>query len=290
MSSARLETADTRAGVAALAAGFSIEAIPSAVTSGGETLALPAGTQVYVPAIPGTDFAEAVAACRLLSQAGLTAVPHLSARAVRGRDDLRGRLEAFRGAGARALLLIAGDVKNQAGPYASTLDILETGLLAEFGFDRIGVAGHPEGLPPAAPGEAARALAVKAAYARETGCEMWIVTQFAFAAEPITAWMRALRASGIDLPVRVGVAGPAGLRKLIAYAVRCGVGNSIRVLTDRPISAGKLLGRWSPDSLLADLARHNAHYPAEAIAAIHIYPFGGVGKAWGWVQSLGPPG
>lgn len=283
----RLESMEARAELAALLSGYSIEAIPSAVKPDGAVMSLPSGTHVYIPAIPGTDIAEAVAACRILAEAGLVPVPHLAARAIAGLDDLRARLAAFSNAGASALMLIAGDVKVPAGPYTSTLDILETGLLAEFGFRRLGVAGHPEGLAAAAPGEVERALHVKCAYAQATGSEMWIVTQFTFAPEPIIDWLGALRRQGISLPVRIGIAGPASLRKLIAYAVRCGVGNSLRFLTDRPGSATRLLGRWAPDDLLGALARHSRGRPEEAAAGIHVYPFGGIASTAGWLEAAG---
>ena len=42
-----------------------------------------------------------------------------------------------------------------------------------------------------------------------------------------------LTAAGIDLPVRIGAAGPAKLQTMIRFAIACGVGPSLRVLQRR---------------------------------------------------------
>lgn len=270
-----------------LLSGFSLEALPKAVISSGGALPVPQGTEIYLPSIPGSKPALGAEACHFLVEAGFVPVPHLAARSLTGLDDLKDRLQALSNAGARSLMLIAGDMAQPAGPFTSTLDVLATGLLAEHGFQRLGIAGHPDGLAVAEPGEVERALDAKADYAARTACELWIVTQFVFAAEPVTEWIEGLRQRGIDLPVRVGLAGPAKLHTLVAYAMRCGVGNSLRFLTDQTGSARKLLSRWSPDDLILDLAQHNRARPDRAVAGIHLYPFGGIDQTAKWLDRAG---
>lgn len=58
------------------------------------------------------------------------------------------------------------------------------------------------------------------------GLAATIITQLSFDAAQVLAWVEAARKHGIDLPVRVGVPGPAGVRRLLAFAARTGVGTS----------------------------------------------------------------
>ena len=74
--------------------------------------------------------------------------------------------------------------------------------------------------------------------ARQIGLQVHIVTQFCFEGEPIVAWLKRIRAMGVHLPVRIGLAGPAGIATLMRYAMHCGVGNSIRALPRSPRRSG----------------------------------------------------
>ena len=59
---------------------------------------------------------------------------------------------------------------------------------------------------------------------------MAIATQFCFESGPVIAWADRLAEAGIDLPIHIGVAGPAKLQTMIKFAIACGVGPSLRVL------------------------------------------------------------
>ena len=94
-----------------------------------------------------------------------------------------------------------------------------------------------------------------------------------------------VRDAGIDVPVRIGVAGPASITTLVKFAMRCGVGNSLRALTKRPQSFGKLLTDNTPDELIADLAQ--AFEGIEGpLPQLHLFPFGGAVKAGKWLAQL----
>jgi methylenetetrahydrofolate reductase (NADPH) len=268
----------------------SLEATPARVMRGAAlTAQLPARARVYVPFLPGTDFLETVAACRRLLGDGLRPVPHLPARAVPGKDALDDWLAALAATGTSELLLIAGDQRAAAGPFPDTLKLLETGKLLEHGFRRLGVAGHPEGSPHAACGQLDAALESKLAYARDTDTRLWIVSQFTFSSSPIIEWLAHIRERGVDVPVYAGIPGPARLQTLIAYAARCGVGVSARVLRRRP-GAARLLGRWTPHGVAADLAGHAATDSVSGPDGIHVFPFGGIADAAAWLRTLGDEG
>jgi methylenetetrahydrofolate reductase (NADPH) len=269
--------------VSELLADFSIEATPRQVSKIPSFAALlPAGTSVYVPFLPGAAFGETIDAARRLMDEAMRPVPHLAARAVPGRAQLDSWLGSLADAGVSSLLLIAGDLAEPAGPFGDTMQILDSGLLERHGFSRVGVAGHPDGHPAADEAALASALAYKQAYATATGAEMWVVTQFAFDAEPIRLWLDSLPGLGVTLPVRVGLPGPAKLRTLISFALSCGVAASARALAKRPDMAGKLLGQWQPDELVTALARHRMERPDGQLAGVHVFPFGGLKTSAAW--------
>jgi len=266
-----------------LLATVSLEATPKQIARcAGIADRLPAGTAVYLPALPSTTEPDRLAAARTLAAAGLRPVPHIAARRLASRGALVSMLAAYRDAGVDTAMLVAGDVAPPAGPFASTLAVLAPGLLERYGIGRLGVAGHPEGHPAVRPAELDRALAEKVAYARASGAELWLVTQFAFDATPLVDWQARLRAAGLVLPVRAGVPGPATARTLMSYAWQCGVAVSARVLARRP-DAARLLGRWAPDAIVADLAAHRVADPDSLITGLHLFPFGGLDAALDWL-------
>ncbi|MDZ7642939.1 MAG: hypothetical protein U5K76_01125 [Woeseiaceae bacterium] len=285
----RTPVADINHAVRELAARASIEATPARILDdGGLPEALPFGMPVYVPYLPRADFDLTVAATRRLAEAGLRPVAHIPARAVHSRGQLRDWLAALVEAGADSLLLIAGDRSSAAGPFDSTLQILDSGLLEDAGIRRLGVAGHPEGHPDVDDAVLDKALAIKRDYAAATGCRMWIVTQFVFSTAATVPWLERIRDVTGDLEIHVGLPGPARLKTLIAYAAQCGVSASARILKRRP-GAARLLGQWTPDGLLRDLAHLRvmaSHCERPLFDEIHLFPFGGLGRSAEWLREL----
>ncbi len=215
-------------------------------------------------------------------------VPHLPARSVRSPDELGDWLAALVETGVDSLMLVAGDRPAPAGPYPDTPALLDSGLLAEQGLRRLGVTSYPEGHPLIGPADLDEALRRKTEYARATGAELWVVTQFVFSPAPALAWLARTREAGCTLPVRIGVPGPVALRSLIEYAVRCGVVASARALKRRP-GVARLAGRWSPTPIALALARHLAVRENALAVDIHLFTFGGLADAAEWLSSLRDP-
>jgi methylenetetrahydrofolate reductase (NADPH) len=110
-----------------------------------------------------------------------------------------------------------------------------------------------------------------------------IVTQFCFESAPILGWIGELDARGVDLPVIVGLAGPASPATLTKFALRCGIGNSIRSLRSQIGRFGRLLADTGPDDVMRGL--QSAPKTATAsIAGFHLFPFGGLRKAADWLR------
>ncbi len=247
----------------------------------------PAGTHVYVTDI-GDTVESHTAATKRLRELGYEPVPHIAARRASNKADLDERLRRMVGeAGVRNVLVIGGGLEKPAGEFTGTMDVLNTGLLDKHGIKKIGVAGHPEGSPDFSEAVAQKILIEKKAYAERTGAEMRIVTQFGFNPEKFVAWAEGLRSHGIDMPVHLGVSGPAKITTLLKYAVMCGVGESINFLKRNALSVAALAGSQSPEPIVEPIERHVANTPNSAIAQLHVFPFGGLKGSAGWLIERG---
>ena len=271
------------ASVAAFLDGFSIEVMPRTAAKIEDFEAiLPAGTRVYIAHIDGTPFSEMHATAERLVRDGFPVMPHIPARVLHSEHDLNEWAHAYADLGIDQALLLGGGLTKPNGPFSDSMQLLEHGIFDKLGFKRLHIAGHPEGNTDIDPkgGEAnvMEALSWKARFAERTDAEMAIATQFCFEAEPVIAWAERLKAAGIDLPIHIGVAGPAKLQTLIKFAMACGVGPSIRVLKRRAADLTKLMLPFTPDDILRDLATHKAANPDFAIEAVHFFPLGGIGK------------
>jgi len=248
------------------------------------------GTRVFIALIDPADVAGQIAAAKALHRAGLEPVPHVPARFVHDLADLQARIGALaQEAGATEMLVLGGGAPHPVGSYDSAIQILETGVFEANGVARIGVAGHPEGNTDITRhhGEAAliAALQKKQAWLKAHGIAGFIATQFLFEAGPVTGWAKTLRAAGIDLPIQVGVPGPATIKTLVKYAAMCGVGQSARFIRKQAMNVTRLLSVNTPDEFVTGLARLHFERPELGIAGPHLYPFGGFDKMFDW---LGP--
>jgi methylenetetrahydrofolate reductase (NADPH) len=247
------------------------------------------GTQVFLTWIPGMDPMEVIGPAALLREAGLLPVPHIGARHLESATQLEGFVSRLSGeANVDRVLIIGGDRAQPAGPYDSSLSVMQTGIFQRAGIYRVAIGAFPEGNPNISNTILDEALQAKVSCARSSGLELSIVTQFCFDAQPIATWLRRLRGRGIVNPIRVGMAGPAGLITLGRYAVRCGVGNSLRVLTDKP-SFAKLLVDNGPEPIIRDLfsslASTNSIDQQLGIAGLHFFVFGGFNKTIDWINT-----
>jgi len=248
---------------------FSLEATrPNAAEIAALAEILPPGTSIYFSAVSTITPDELVTAAASLRKAGLEPVVHIAARRIGAAGDLQELLAALRGeADMRRLLIIGGDV-DLSGPFPDALAVIQHGGLREAGFEEIGIGGYPEGHPRIAQGQLEAALDQKIAAARAAGLKVFIVSQFSFSPERILAWLKQLRACGITVPVKVGLAGPASVTALLRYAKRCGVSASLRGLMSG--AAAGLIGRAGPDAIIEMLASSG-----ETGIAPHYFSFGG---------------
>ncbi|WP_083097642.1 5,10-methylenetetrahydrofolate reductase [Pseudophaeobacter leonis] len=279
--------------VEALLQGYSIEVMPrtAAKVENFRDL-LPAGTRVYIAHIDGTPIEEMVATAKRLNAEGYPVMPHFPARIIQDEAMLADWIARYQGeADVTQALLLAGGVNTPHGAFHSSMQLLETGLFDKAGFTNLHVAGHPEGNKDIDTDGSSKnvdeALQWKQKFSERTDAKMALATQFAFEAKPIIAWADSLKEAGVDIPIHIGIAGPAKLQTLIKFAIACGVGPSLKVLQKRAMDVSKLLLPYEPTDVLAELAAHKAANPDFNISHVHFFPLGGIKTNANWAINNG---
>lgn len=279
--------------VEAFLQGYSIEVMPRTASKVEDFQALlPKGTRVYVAHIEGTPIEEMVATAKRLNEDGYPVMPHFPARIIKDQATLENWIAMYQGeADVKQALLLAGGVQNPHGDYHCSMQLLETGLFDKAGFTNLHVAGHPEGNKDIDPTGGSKnvddALRWKQKFSETTDAKMALATQFAFEAGPIIEWADSLKEAGIDIPVHIGIAGPAKLQTLIKFAIACGVGPSLKVLQKRAMDVTKLLLPYTPDDVISQLAAHKAANPDFNIEKVHFFPLGGIKTNANWAIENG---
>ncbi|WP_347313355.1 methylenetetrahydrofolate reductase [Defluviimonas sp. SAOS-178_SWC] len=283
--------AGVSAPVEAFLKGYSIEVMPrTAEKVESFRDLLPAGTRVYIAHIEGTPIEDMVVTAKRLNAEGFPVMPHFPARIVKDKATLADWIARYQGeADVKQGLMLAGGVAEPVGEFNSSMQLLETGLFG--GFERLHVAGHPEGNrdidPDGSDKMVMEAARWKQDFANRTDAKMAMATQFCFDAKPVISWVNRLNAEGVKLPVHIGVAGPAKLQTLIKFAIACGVGPSLKVLQKRAMDVTKLLLPYEPTEVVSELAAHKAANPDFGIEAVHFFPLGGIKTNATWAIENG---
>jgi methylenetetrahydrofolate reductase (NADPH) len=243
------------------------------------------GAEVFLSTLPHVTLDRQIETARLVRAAGLEPVPHLAARYFAGPKDVADFLEqAVAEADVRRLLVIGGDLDPPRGPYASAFDAIDSGLLGAFGIDRVGIAGYPDGHPKIAEAALAAALDAKLDAAAAAGFEVEVVTQFCFQPEPILRWVERLHARRPDVPVRIGLAGPASAKALVRYALRCGVGMPLDGIGQKLSMATQLVRSVSPGKIVQALDAAASDRVAAGRVSAHFFSFGGLERTARWAS------
>lgn len=247
----------------------------------------PAGTRVYITDV-GTDTTETLTAgAKRVRSLGYKPVPHFASRRLTTKQALENRIAMMTGeAGVTDVLVIGGGLEKEAGEFSSTMEVLETGFFDKYGITNMGVAGHPEGSPDFSEEVAMQALRLKKSFSERSDIEMRIVTQFGFDANKFIAWAEGIKAAGVDLPVHLGVAGPAKITTLLKFAAMCGVGNSLSFLKKRGGALMTMAAGFDPDEIVKPIEA-NWQSGNSPIAQIHVFPFGGMKKSAEWLATRG---
>ena len=247
---------------------------------------IPHGTRINVTFLGNEDLPRRLAAAKAVRAGGFVPVPHVSARRLVSRHMLEEFLAALAADGTgENVFAVGGDPSEPHGPYPDALSVIESGLLETYGVRRVSIAGYPEGHPDIPDRVLWPALQSKYAALRARGLTGEIITQFGFDVDPVLDWIQTVRERGIDAPVRIGVPGPAGVRRLMRYAARFGVGTSASIAKKYGLSITNLMGTAGPDRFLRALAA-DYHPDRHGEVKVHFYTFGGLRATSEWINDF----
>jgi len=274
--------------LADLVAASSLEFSPRELHRAAEMAALlPNDTCVYIPSLRGLPLGRMLDAVAALKAVGLDPVPHVSARRILDRDEFRDFLKtAVSRHGVHRVLIIGGDEPKPKGPFADSLKVIESGLLAECGVREIGVSGYPEGHPKISPSLLQQSFERKVQMAKDQNIGLYVVTQFSFSPARMVEFSSNLARTAPQVGIYMGVAGPTDPAALARYAQRCGVSVSLRALRTLGTGIARLVTHTDPREHVIALARYARSREPSNLVGLHLYSFGGVVRTAAWMHDL----
>ena len=251
---------------------------------------IPAGTRIYLPALLDDPPSAIEEALGLLARenSGLVPVPHIAAFREVSVASLESQMAAWQRVSSdrvREVLVVHGDQEahgtatstraaTTGGPFRTSLDLLETGVLQRCGVEVVHLCGHPEGIAAAGlSAEAAKAhLKTKLQWAEASGVRASVSTQFCFDSVTATSYVDSLRADGLTVDVSLGVVSPdVTMAVRQRMAARCGVAPPESAFVTPYL---RRLAKWQS-------ARGEA-----GAQTLHLYPFGGLRKCLAKMHSF----
>jgi methylenetetrahydrofolate reductase (NADPH) len=272
--------------------GYSIEVVPnSAAKIESFKEILPTNTRVYIAHLETESIATMVATAKRINEEGFTVMPHIPARIIKNQTMLNDWISMYQNeAGVDEALLLAGGSTKPVGDYDSSIQLIESGLFDKAGFKRLHIAGHPEGSkdidPDGGMKNVSKALSWKQEFSNRTDATMAIATQFCFDADVVNKWAKNIKEDGIDIPIHIGIAGPAKLQTLLKFSVECGIGASMKILTKRAKDLTKLLLPYKPTQMLNELSEYKSKDPTLNIEKVHFFPIGGIKQTSDWLEEV----
>jgi len=248
---------------------------------------IPAGTRINVTFLGNEDLDLRVRAAQAVQAAGFIPVPHIAARRVRSAGEFREILQALQEAGvSERLFLIAGDPAEPEGPFLDALSLINAEKLADFGVNEVGISGYPEGHPDIPDAKLKEAFTAKIAAIAEQQLQAVVLTQFAFDVDAVVRWIRSVRREGYQGLIRIGTPGPAGIKRLLGYARRFGIGSSAGIVRKYGFSLTNLMGTAGPDKFLRGLQEQLDADPTSGQVGLHFYTFGGLNATAEWAEEF----
>ena len=269
--------------IVSLIQGFTIELNPK-VRFKINSIPLDSKNHIYITYLPDASENDILETVEFVSSQKLIPIVHLPARTMKDLDHVRDFLKEVRERTDSSKILVIGGGGDQKGSVTSSLDILDSDLLAEFGFHHIGIAGHPEGSPDISQDTINEFLNKKFELSKTSNLDLELVTQFFFNAQPFIEWCEKLKKENINLPVRVGFPGPASFKTLLNFGLMSGVGNSLNFLKKNSSKVSDLLTKTSNDEMLLELSNYASKL--SPLKSFHCFPFGGFEKTCMWLNEV----
>lgn len=257
------------------------EVLPTAKVEDAVLEHVPAGHTLTVTASPGKGLDATLDCAERLAGHGYVVVPHLAARMVRDRSQLREIVDRLLALGVSNVFVPAGDADPPAGEYEGSLGLLLE--LTELGrpFAEVGITGYPESHPRINDDVTVQAMWDKRSHAT------YLVSNLCFDPAVLRTWVSRLRTRGVTMPLLIGLPGPVERARLLTMATKIGVGESTRFLSKNVGVFARIAapGGWSPERLL-DRTSDLFVDPVSGAAGLHLFTFNQVAQTERWRQEL----
>lgn len=281
------ESPEARAHRLELTRSFTIELVPMKSLDTARTH-LPAGAPLSVTCSPAKGIEETQRLTEEFLADGFDPIPHFAARMVRDRAHVQELASWCRANGLRRVFLVGGDA-DPPGDYFDAVEFLRDFLDTDHGLTSIGVTAYPDHHAFISDRDLHVALHAKQQLLADAGLDGWCSTQMCFDAEVIEAWLREERASGLELPVHLGISGVVDKTKLMSTGMRIGLGQSLGYLRKNRAAITKMLTstHYDPNDLLLPLSEANLEL---GVTGVHMYTFNQVEATEAWrTASLATP-
>ncbi len=273
------ETPDVRAYRIELIRNLTFEILPLK-TAPAAIAALPEGAEVSVTCSPRMGIDESLRVSGELRSRGFRPIPHIAARQVRDRSHVKRISRWLRDDAIESIFVVAGDTPTP-GRYPGSIQFLDELLDTDHSLGAIGIAAYPDGHPFLERGQLDEALLQKQEVIHRAGIRSWCSTQMCFNTTTIANWTTATRASGLTMPIHLGLPGVVDRARLLAMGSRLGIGDSLSYLKKNRTALTKLLAAraYNPNQLLIPLSAtlRNNH-----VTGLHVFTFNQVHATEMW--------
>lgn len=245
-----------------------------------KALSLPSGAFVSVTASPAKGMEATIDLSEQLAARGFLVIPHLSARLTKTAAELEDHVRRLEAAGITRAFVVGGDAEDP-GEFFDAMDLIRALDELDHPFTELGVTGYPEGHPFIPDDQLIQALLDKQPFAS------YMATQMCFDVDKIVSWVHDRRASGVDLPLVIGIPGAIDTMKLMSIGARIGVGTSLKYLAKNRRTVAQLMrpGHFTPDELLQGLVTLSDD-PAMNIWGLHIFTFNQIEGTLEWLEGI----
>jgi methylenetetrahydrofolate reductase (NADPH) len=240
---------------------------------------VPREVTMTITASPRRGIDATIGLAERLAGHGFVVVPHLSARLIRDESHLREILATLATIGVTDVFVIAGDAREPAGKFPDSVSLLEAITAEKHGLRDIGVTGYPERHSFIDDDLTIQAMWDKRRLAT------YIVSNLCFDPRVVKKWVARVRKRGVQLPIRIGLAGVADPAKLLRVSTKIGVVDSARFLKGHSNWFLRTLqpGGYSPERFIGGLLPELAA-PERKVTGLHVFTFNEIEPTEQWRQ------
>jgi methylenetetrahydrofolate reductase (NADPH) len=240
---------------------------------------VPPDVTITITASPRRGIDATIDLATRLAGHGFVVVPHLSARLIRDESHLKEILAALATIGAIDVFVVAGDAREPAGKFPDSVSLLEAITAEKHGLRDIGVTGYPERHSFIDDDLTIQAMWDKRRLAT------YIVSNLCFDPRVVKRWVARVRKRGVQLPIRIGLAGVADPAKLLRVSTKIGVVDSARFLKGHSNWFLRTLqpGGYSPERFITGLLPELAAADRK-VTGLHVFTFNEIEPTEQWRQ------